>query len=84
MKTRLYLNICNYFLYLNPFSISIEEDSIVEYCDIGEGTIIGRNCIISNLRVPANAQIPDGSYLHCIPVQVDGVTHFTTFAFGSL
>lgn len=68
---------------LYPCSISVGEDSVVEYCIIEKGAKIGRNSIVSNLHIPANAQIPDGSYLHTIPIQVDGATHFATFAFGN-
>ena len=55
----------------------------MEYCIIGKGAKIGRNCIVSNLHIPANAQIPDGSYLHSIPLQMDDATQFATFAFGN-
>ena len=55
----------------------------MEYCIIEKGVKIGKNCIVSNLHIPTNAQIPDGSYLHTIPIQVDGATQFATFAFGN-
>lgn len=55
---------------------------MVEYCVLEKGSNIGRNCIISNLHVPADTKIPDGSYLHLVPVQVKNTTHFVTFAFG--
>ena len=55
---------------------------MVEYCVLEKGSNIGRNCIISNLHVPADAKIPDGSYLHLVPVQVKNTTQFVTFAFG--
>lgn len=55
---------------------------MVEYCVLEKGSNIGRNCIISNLHVPADAQIPDGSYLHLVPVQVENTTQYVTFAFG--
>jgi ADP-glucose pyrophosphorylase len=64
-------------------SISVGEDSVMEYCIVEKGAKIGRNCIVSNLHVPTNALIPDGSYLHTVPIQVDGTTHFATFAFGN-
>ena len=50
---------------------------------VEKGAKIGRNCIVSNLHIPTNAQIPDGSYLHTVPIQMDGATHFATFAFGN-
>ena len=55
----------------------------MEYCIVEKGAKIGRNCIVSNLHIPTNAQIPDGSYLHTVPIRVDGATHFATFAFGN-
>lgn len=63
-------------------SISVGEDSVVEYCIIENGAKIGKNCIVSNLHVPANSCIPDGCYLHSIPVKLNYTTYFATFAFG--
>ena len=69
-------------LYFISGSISIGENSVVEYCIVEKGANIGRNCIVSNLHIPAEARIPDGSYLHTLPIQADGKTCFATFAFG--
>ena len=72
------------YVYENilQYSIAVGEDSVVEYCVLEKGSNIGRNCVVSNLHVPADATIPDGSYLQLVPVQVKSTTHFVTFAFG--
>lgn len=49
---------------------------------MGRGVSIGTNCIVSGLNIPADSIIPDGSFLHTIPVLVDDKTLYATFAFG--
>ena len=63
-------------------SISVSAGSVVEYCTLEEGVEIGQNCIVSNLHVPAGAQIPDSSFLHTAAVETEGKIQFATFAFG--
>ena len=74
------MSVINYY----NTSISVGEDSVMEYCIVEKGAKIGRNCIVSNLHIPTNAQIPDGSYLHTVPIQMDDATYYATFAFGSI
>ena len=49
---------------------------------MGHGVTIGSNCILSGLDIPADSIIPDGSFLHTIPVQVDDKPLYATFVFG--
>ena len=63
-------------------SISVSAGSVVEYCTLEEGVEVEGNCIISNLHVPANAKIPNSSFLHTVAVETDGKIQYATFAFG--
>ena len=67
---------------LHECSVSVSSGTVVEYCTLEKSVSIGKNCIVSNLHVPADTTIPDGSFLHTVPVSDGEQTGFTTFAFG--
>ncbi len=65
------------------FSVSIGEESVVEYCILEPRVTIGKKCIVSNLHLPAGVCVPDCSFLHTVPLdEEDGTIHYTTFTFG--
>lgn len=62
---------------------SVGQQTVLEYCDIQEGSSIGNNCIISNVKIPAGASIPDGAFMTTVCVTSDQVTGlFVTVVFG--
>ena len=63
-------------------SICVGKESVIEYCILEPGVAVGNKCMVSNLHLPAGAQVPEGSFLHSVPVLVDNTIMYTTFAFG--
>jgi len=63
-------------------SIRIGKESVIEYCILEPGVAVGSRCMLSNLHLPAGVQVPEGSFLHSVPVLVGDAVMYTTFAFG--
>ena len=56
----------------------------MEYCILGSDVTIGERCIVSNVHLISGTSVPDGSFLHTVPLSVSGEVCYTTFAFGKL
>lgn len=65
----------------NRSSVSIGEESVVEYCVIEPQVSIGNKCLVSNLHLPRGVSIPDCSFLHTVALSERGRIGFATFAF---
>ncbi len=71
-------------IYISPPSVSIGKGTVVEYCILESNVTIGNKSIVSNLHLPSGTSVPDSSFLHTIPLAIEGRTFFATFAFGEV
>lgn len=71
------------FVCMCVCSTTIGEQSVVEYCVLELGVAIGGRCMLSNLHLPQGATVPDGSFLHTVPITMEEGVAYTTFAFGN-
>ena len=61
----------------------VGKHTVLEYCDIGENSVVGDNCILSNVTLHLGSSVPDNTFMTTICVSVDGILGlFVTVVFG--
>lgn len=55
---------------------------MVEFSDVGRRVRIGSDAVVSNVRIPDDATVPEDTVVHCLPVLRDGTRRYVVRTWG--
>lgn len=56
---------------------------VLDFCEIGEGACVEKGCVISNVFIPEEAEVPENVFVMTVCVKLDGNDGlFVTVGFG--
>jgi carbonic anhydrase/acetyltransferase-like protein (isoleucine patch superfamily) len=56
---------------------------VLDYCEIGQGACVEKGCIVSNVPIPEDAEVPENVFVMTVCVKLDGEDGlFVTVGYG--
>lgn len=56
---------------------------MLDFCEIGQGACVEKGCIVSNVSIPEDAEVPENVFVMTVCVKVDGEAGlFVTVGYG--